>query len=143
MQYASSCFRLTIIGMWLVAGVNAHAAGKEAAAKDEVRTVIRSQLDAFRKNDFKTAYGFAHSGVKEQFTPLQFEQMVRGGFASMLEPGAMAFSEVQENEAGAEIQLILTDQKGNRSGFQYILEKESGKWRIAAVIPIELPALLV
>ena len=143
MRHFRSIICLAIIGMWLGAGINAQAAEKEAPAKAEVRNVIQSQLEAFRKNDFKTAYSFAHSGVKGQFTQAQFEQMVRGGFSSMIMPGAVDFGEVHEDGLSAEIQVILIDKKGNRSGFQYLLEKDNGKWCISAVIPIELPKLLV
>lgn len=143
MHHFRSFFYLTLIGMALIAGGNAQAAEKAAPAKALVRSVVQSQLDAFRKNDFKTAYGFAHTGVKEQFTQAQFEQMVRGGFPAMVIPGNVAFFEVQEDGANAEVQVTLTDEKGNNSGFRYLLEKDNGNWRIAAVIRIEIPEVLV
>ncbi len=143
MRILSSFFSLAVIGMWLVVGTPALAAEKDAAADAAVRKVIRSQLDAFGKNDFKTAYGFAHSGIKGQFTRLQFEQMVRGSFPQMLNPKDVFIGGTDGDEKGAEAQVILTDEKGNRSGFQYHLEKENGEWRITAVIPIELVEPLV
>ena len=142
MGILSSFFSLTIIGVWLV-GTPAGAAEKDAAPNAAVRKVIQSQLDAFGKNDFKAAYGFAHSGVKGQFTQLQFEQMVRGNFAQMLKPKEVFIGGADGDGAGAEVQVILTDEKGKRSGFQYHLEKENGEWRISAVIPIELVEPLV
>lgn len=142
MEYASTFLRLAIVGMWFAVGINVHGAGKGIGANAEVRGVIQSQLEAFRKNDFKAAYGLAHPGVKGQFTPFDFEQMVRKGFPQMLKPGTVAFSDLHENEAGSEIQAIITDEKGRRSGFRYILIKDDGNWRIAAVVPIELPDVL-
>ncbi len=131
-------FGMVLTGMWLTAGMTARA-----AAHDEVQNVVQLQLEAFRKNDFNTAYGFAHSGIKRQFTVPQFEQMVRGGFPAMLKPGAAEFAEVRKEGEIAEVQVILTDEKGSRIGFQYLLEKDNGSWRIVGVVPIEIPEVLV
>ena len=114
-----------------------------AAAEEELRDVVSLQLEAFRKNDFQAAYGFAHSGIKEQFTPAQFEQMVRGGFPEMLQPGAVNFGEIRDDGVNAGLRVTLADENGKRSDFQYLLEKEGGKWRIVGVVPIEVPEVLV
>ena len=121
-----------------MAGTNARA-----EAEEELRNVVNLQLEAFRKNDFQTAYGFAHSGIKEQFTPAQFEQMVRGGFPEMLQPGAVKFAEIRDDGVNAGLRVTLIDGKGKRSDFQYLLEKDEGKWRIVGVVPIEVPDVLV
>lgn len=112
----------------------------KAAEKDEVMDVVTKQLDAFKDNDFKIAYSFAHSGIKEQFTLPVFEQMVRGHFPSMLKKGAVVFGELEKDEETASIQVTLTAKDGESSAYQYILEKDAGVWRISAVIPLEISA---
>ena len=38
------------------------------------------QLEAFRQDDFTTAYTFASVSVRQMFDRAGFEQMVRGGY---------------------------------------------------------------
>lgn len=105
--------------------------------EDAVNGVIRQQLEAFRKNDFEAAYGFAFSGIREQLTRAEFEAMVRVGFAAMVKPGLVEFGGTEVVEGNAMVRLQLTAEDGTTSAYQYSLEKEKGGWRIAGVIPIE------
>jgi hypothetical protein len=117
--------------------------GMSAEAKDEedaMKGVIGAQIEAFRKNDFKTAYGFAHSGVKAQFTQADFEKMVRGGFAPMMKPGAAEFALAVVEGREAAVDLTLTAEDGTKTSYRYFLEKEDEAWRITAVVPVEIVA---
>ena len=126
------------IASWLGNVADAKAADDGPNPKEEIQKVIRQQLDAFRQDDFKTAYGFAHPGVKDQFTQAEFERMVRGGFPIMLNPGEIVFGAMQEDAAKAAAQVLLRGENEETTAYQYLLEKEGGNWRITAVIPIEL-----
>ncbi len=105
--------------------------------EEDVRIVIESQLDAFAKKDFETAYSFAHSGIKAQFTQADFELMVRGSFGVMLDPARKVFEKINRSETGAEAEVVLTDKNGTRTGYRYLLEMDGGKWRISGVIPFK------
>lgn len=126
-----ACF-LGIVAFWL-GGTNA-----KAGEEDAVNRVIQQQLEAFRKNDFGTAYGFALSGIRKQFTQAEFEKMVRGNFAPMVKPGVVEFGGTKIAEGKAAVQLTLTAADGTKSAYRYFLEKENGEWHIAAVVPIEI-----
>lgn len=128
-------FSAFILGLVVICLGGAHA---KAGEEDAVNGVIRQQLGAFRKNDFGNAYGFAVSGIREQFTQAEFEKMVRGNFAPMVKPGAVELGGTKVVEGNASVQLTLTAEDGTKSAYQYLLEKENGEWRIAAVIPIEI-----
>jgi len=132
MKRVFSAFILGVVAFWLG---GSHA---KAGEEDAVNGVIQQQIGAFRKNDFGAAYGFAVSGIREQFTQAEFEKMVRGNFAPMVKPGAVGFGGMKILEGNAAVQLTLTAADGTKSAYQYILEKEKGEWRIAAVIPIEI-----
>lgn len=123
-----ACF---LVVLWLPCTGNAQA------VVPEINGVIQQQLEAFRKNDFKTAYGFAHSGIKGQFALPDFERMVRGGFPQMLQPGAVGFGETRKEGGNAAVQVILTGEDGSRSAYLYLLEKEEGEWRITGAVPLE------
>lgn len=131
---------LALIGFSTGSVADAKRADEAANPKGEIQQVIQQQLDAFRQNDFKTAYGFAHSGVKVQFTQLDFEKMVRAGFPTMLNPGEIGFGASHEDGAKAAAQVILSGKNGKSAAYQYLLGKEDGSWRISAVIPVELEA---
>ncbi len=128
---------LIVITSWTCSVAYGEVAGPAPDPKDEIQKVIRQQVDAFRKNDFKTAYGFAHPGVKDQFTEAEFEQMVRGGFPIMLNPGEIVFGAMQEDGAKAGAQVLLRGENKETKAYQYLLEKVDGVWRISAVLPID------
>jgi len=120
-----------LVVLWLPCTANAEA------VVPKINGVIQQQLEAFRKNDFKTAYGFAHSGIKGQFALPDFERMVRGGFPQMLQPGAVEFGEIRNEGGNAAVQATLTGEDGSRSAYLYLLEMEGGEWRITGVVPLE------
>ncbi len=109
----------------------------------KVEATVRSQLEAFQNENFKGAYGFAHSDVKARFTEVEFEQMVRQQFRAMLDVAGSRYGEVVMNDRAAQLEVIMTDKAGQRSGYRYTLLKDGGEWRIAGVVPFEAPDLLV
>src|ERR1043166_4179362 len=60
------------------------AAASGAAAQpdpdvDEAGRVVMQQLEAFRRDDFQAAFGFASRTIHDMFDPARFEAMVRAG----------------------------------------------------------------
>lgn len=123
-----------IISTFLLSGSDAQAQDKA----DPLKAVVELQLEAFRKNDFAGAYGFAHSGVQQQFPQAEFEKMVRGGFGAMLKPGVTGFGKSLVNGEVGTVEVTLAGEDGEVSAYKYFLEKEKGAWRITAVLPIEV-----
>ena len=68
---------LLILG--IVGGASAGDESKPSsdAMKEKLHAVIRSQLKAFRRDDYAGAYVFAAPGIKSQFPAEAFEKMVR------------------------------------------------------------------
>jgi hypothetical protein len=93
---------LALLPLCSLAGAQA---GKESA-KAAVEPVVR-QLEAFRQDDYDTAYTFASEEIQLQFDRLRFEVMVRSGYPEIarsiladvigteLEPGGRAYVAVK------------------------------------------------
>lgn len=133
------CARL-LSGLWLAAGFWA-GVGAALAAQDEpseadwasIRTVIASQLDAFRRDDADAAFSFASPAIQEQFhTPGEFMHMVRTGYRAVYRPGTVRFLEhfVLSGQPVQPLEIVTPDDVVVVAF--YIMEQQpDGNWKIA------------
>ncbi len=110
-----------------------------AAQADEaaVQRVITAQLEAFRANDAKTAFGFAAPGIKRMFrTPQNFIMMVERGYRPVYEGSTPTFLRSQDGGDGNFAQEVsLTDNEGRSWRALYTLAKQDdGSWRITGCV---------
>ena len=68
-----------LIALALVACAGAARAQAERDAKAAAEPVVK-QLEAFRRDDYDTAYTFASDEIRSQFDRRSFEAMVRRGY---------------------------------------------------------------
>jgi len=101
--------------------------------KAESRSVIERQIEAFRKDDGETAFGFASPMIREIFRdPDHFMAMVRNGYQPVYRPRSFAFGAITETEAGLTATLSIEDAEGGAWTAIYTLEKQpDGSWRIS------------
>ena len=65
------------------------------ADRAAIRETIQAQLDAFRRDDGETAFGFASPTIQSLFgTPELFMQMVRQGYRPVYRPQVFEFREL-------------------------------------------------
>ena len=102
------------------------------ADRAAIQTAIRSQIDAFRRDDGAAAFGFASPGIQQMFGDAgTFMQMVRRGYAPVYRPGAVAFGALVEMEGKPVQRVELTAPDGTRDLALYFMEREpDGTWRI-------------
>ena len=100
--------------------------------KGAIQSVIRRQLDAFRRDDAAAAFSLASPTIQAAFgTPTQFLAMVRSTYAPVYRPRAVDFTTLSVEAAGPTQQVELIGPDGLGYTATYILEKESsGEWRI-------------
>ena len=85
--------RTTALLFWLVVGIAAAAAqtlpaGVSPTDRTAIESVIRHQLDAFRRDDAPAAYAFAAPDVQRIFPdPGLFLDMVRRGYPPVYQIG--------------------------------------------------------
>jgi hypothetical protein len=128
-----SCL-LLVAGSW--AGARAAMAAQDDPSEADwgsIRTVIVSQLDAFKRDDADTAFSFASPAIQKQFhTPGEFMHMVRTGYSAVYRPGNVRFLE-HFVLSGQPVQLleIVTPDDSVVVAF-YIMERQpDGNWKIA------------
>ena len=97
--------------------------------------VVMQQLEAFRRDDFSTAYTFASVTVRAMFDRARFEQMVRGGYPEIAHSASAAVEGSRRGDAG-EIYLLvrIVGDNGRVIEAVYELVPESGGWRINSVV---------
>jgi hypothetical protein len=110
---------------------SAQPAGDITAATE----VVMRQLDAFRRNDFDTAYTFASTMIRDMFDRQAFERMVRTGYPEIASSVSAFVSEfVVAPNGGVYLRLRIGGVNGNRIEAIYEMIREDGHWRINGVV---------
>ncbi len=123
---------VALVALLSGAGV-ALAQTAKPAPKQATEPVIK-QLEAFRLGDFDTAYTFASSEIKEQFSRPAFEQMVKAGYPEIAHStfATIVASAVALN-GHAYLSVKIRGANGNSIEAFYGLVLESGQWKINGV----------
>ena len=104
----------------------------------EIRGTISQQFEAFKADDFATAFTFATPTLQQFFqNPQNFGQMVTKGYPMVWRPAAVDYLELRE-EGGAFFQKVqITDAKGRFHILEYRMMQTSKGWRIGGVQMLE------
>ncbi|MEE2805262.1 MAG: DUF4864 domain-containing protein [Pseudomonadota bacterium] len=102
------------------------------ADENEIKVVVRAQLNAFRQGQFDLAYGYASDNIKRRFpNSVAFMTMVEEGYAVLLNPLSVRFDGLDQrlDIPVYQVQLIASD--GYRWLALYPMVKDdSGAWKI-------------
>ena len=132
---------LTVLGAGFMAVLLAFGA---AAQDSDIRGTIDSQIDAFRADDFATAFTFATPTLQRLFqTPENFQRMVTQGYPMVWRPSGVRYLD-QRQEGEAIWQMVeITDADGVAHFLDYKMEQTDEGWRIGAVIKVQPPGAAV
>lgn len=111
--------------------------GPARAQSGDIQGVIASQIEAFKVDDFATAFTYASPTIKRLFgTPERFGAMVRQGFPMVWRPADVTYL-AQERRNGMTYQnVLIKDASGGLFTFEYeMIETENG-WQINGVRPL-------
>jgi Domain of unknown function (DUF4864) len=142
------CAKL-LFSMLFVAAMWGGAAAVTAAHDDpseadwaSIRTVIASQLDAFKRDDADSAFSFASPAIQQQFhTAGEFMHMVRTGYSAVYRPGTVRFLEhfVLSGQPVQPLEIVTPDDLVVVAF--YIMEQQTdGSWKIAGCALESTPA---
>jgi len=131
------------------AGTGATPAAAQAlpdgAQRQAIVDVIGAQLDAFRRDDFVAAYGFASPTIQRLFpSPERFAAMVTGAYRPVYRPRQVQFLDmiVERGQPTQRVRLVGPD--GTPVIAHYIMERQpDGTWKIDGVILHEAEDLSV
>ena len=105
-----------------------------AAQEAPIQQTIQSQIDAFLKDDFATAFTFASPTIKGLFgTPDIFGQMVRQGYPMVHRPAEVKMLELREVAGGLWQRVMITDAQGRTHLLDYQMVETAEGWQINAV----------
>ena len=110
------------------------------AQGDAIETTILQQFEAFKANDFTTAFGFASPTIKGIFgSPENFGAMVAQGYPMVHRPGAVRMLD-RVAVAGQMYQRVLvTDAEGRSHVLEYEMIETAEGWQINGVTLLPAP----
>lgn len=125
--------RSLLLSIVFVTGLGTGPALPQDAASD-IRSVIAGQIEAFRADDFETAFSFASPSIKQLFGSFErFGQMVQSGYPMVWRPGDVRFSELTDR-GGRKVQSVfVTDQDGVPYILDYEMISSEEGWQINGV----------
>ena len=124
---------------WIIGLVFAGAlAGQTSAQSIDIEGVITSQIEAFKVDDFATAFTFASPTIQGLFrNPAIFGQMVRGGYPMVWRPNEVRYLELRE-EGGVYFQKVeIVDSDGVSHLLVYQMVRVGSDFRINGVQLLE------
>ena len=118
----------------LVLGVAAPAWGQDLSAADRsaIRDTIQSQLEAFRRDDGASAFGYASPAIHGMFgSPEIFMDMVRQGYQPVYRPRVFEFREIVtlNGQPTQKVHVVGPDGRAV-TAFYPMTQLPDGTWRI-------------
>ncbi len=112
------------------------------AADPAIEGTITSQIEAFRADDFATAFTYASPNIKGIFgTPDNFGNMVRQGYPMVWRPGELRFLELRDIDGMLWQKLMIQDQNGALHILDYQMIPGENGWQINAVQLLRAPGV--
>lgn len=118
----------------LAVSLSAGLASGAFAQNAEIEANIAAQIQAFKADDFVTAFTFASPNIQNFFgTPENFGAMVRNGYPMVWRPAEVRFLELREVAGALWQKVMITDGNGQVHVLDYqMVQKENG-WKINGV----------
>lgn len=130
---------------WIFAAVLAMSGVVAAQAQDiDIRGTITRQFEAFKVDDFATAFGFASPNLQMYFqTPENFGRMVTQGYPMVWRPADVAYLELREEDGTYWQKVQVTDARGRVHYLDYRMMQTPEGWRINGVQILDAPGASV
>jgi hypothetical protein len=121
--------RALVLSLMLVSGWA--QAGVSAEEVEEIRTVINRQIDAFKRDDARSAFALVSPDVQEAFgTPERFLDTVRVSYRAVYRPAQVAFLGLTVIGTDAVQAVRLVDRSGAVWHAYYAMQRQrDGSWR--------------
>lgn len=113
-------------------------AGPVLGQSEDIQGVITNQIEAFKKDDFETAFTFAHPSIQGMFrTPENFGRMVTQGYPMVWRPAEVEYLSLRENGPFLFQDVQITDSAGRVFVLEYSMTLMPDGWRISGVRVLE------
>lgn len=141
---------LAVLGAWGLLALSGVGWGQAAAAADleltgadrgAIERTIRTQLEAFQRDDAAAAFALAAPAIRELFgTPENFLAMVRSGYAAVYRPREVEFRDLVTIEDIVVQQVLVVGPDGRPQIALYTMERQpGGAWAINGCTLVATP----
>ncbi|WP_037317068.1 DUF4864 domain-containing protein [Ruegeria halocynthiae] len=118
----------------LAVSLSAGLASAAIAQNAEIEANIAAQIQAFKVDDFATAFTFASPNIQNLFrTPDNFGAMVRNGYPMVWRPADVRFLELREIAGALWQKVMITDGDGRVHILDYQMVQQENGWKINGV----------
>lgn len=105
-----------------------------------IEGTISSQIEAFRADDFTTAFTYASPSIRGMFgTAERFGQMVRNGYPMVWRPDELRFLELRDIDGRIWQKVMIRDQAGGFHVLDYQMVPGEAGWQINGVQILRAP----
>jgi hypothetical protein len=121
-------FCLALLAPGAVVASDHRVTGADLAA---IRAVIHRQIDAFRRDDARSAFALVSPGVQQAFgTPERFLDTVRASYGAVYRPASVSFLELVVMGGDVVQPVQVTDRAGGVWLAYYAMQRQKdGSWR--------------
>ena len=114
------------------------------AQEAEIEGTITQQFEAFKADDFATAFSFASPNLQRFFgSPENFGGMVTQGYPMVRRPADVTYLELREQGGTYWQKVQITDARGALHYLEYRMQQTEGGWRISGVQILDAPGAAV
>ncbi|KIC46616.1 hypothetical protein RA28_02190 [Ruegeria sp. ANG-S4] len=118
----------------LAVSLSAGLASGAFAQNAEIEANISAQIQAFKADDFATAFTYASPNIQRLFgTPENFGTMVRRGYPMVWRPADVRFLELREIAGNLWQKVMITDGNGRVHILDYQMVQRENGWKINGV----------
>lgn len=118
----------------LTAAVISSPMPAQVAREPEVEAVIQSQIEAFKADDFVTAFTFASPSIRAIFGSAErFGTMVRQGYPMVWRPDSVTYLDAERRGDRVMQTVLVRDGAGRLHTLQYEMISGQDGWRINGV----------
>lgn len=104
------------------------------AEEGPVRAVISAQIEAFKADDFATAFDHASPTIRGIFgNPDRFGAMVRNGYPMVWRPAEVTFLGLETRDGLLWQDVLVRDRGGALHILEYQMEQGASGWKINGV----------
>ncbi len=129
-------FARILFALILAFGLSLPAAARaediSSADREAIRSMIGSQIEAFRRDDGGAAYSYASPPIQNLYPTVDlFMGMVRQSFQPVYRPQAYTFGPLVETAAGPKLRVFVTGPDGAPYIAEYSFQRQpDGSWKI-------------
>ncbi|WP_170436180.1 DUF4864 domain-containing protein [Ruegeria arenilitoris] len=118
----------------LAVSLSAGLATAAVAQSGDIEANIAAQIEAFKADDFATAFTFASPNIQTMFrTPENFGAMVRNGYPMVWRPAEIRFLELRQISGFWWQKVMVVDANGRVHILDYQMVQLENGWKINGV----------